>query len=189
MARPLLAFLLAAAPALAGPPDLPRFLTLDQMKQEYDARIEQARKEEEFLAKPREEKLVILFEEKGEEAVFEGKKLKADYVVKEIFEKWKEFQSPTPGQETIDVTERLKKALQARLVNVKEIDKNERYRASVPLVDALDHKLYHVRKAAIDCLSAVYATELFYKPDPDVTPQQRKQWKQSWEKHIAKMRK
>jgi len=178
--------LLLAREAGARPPSLPRFVRLDRLLAEYAERIEEVRRAEEFAAKPREEKLILFYRDGRPE--FEGKKLTADYVVEELFEKWKAVQVESPRQEDVATLLLLPDALKTRFqaAVLGAAVKQDRWRASKTLVDALMSDHLHMRLAAIKSLEAIYTATFLYNPNDSRSDRSAKQRK--WREHVDKMR-
>ncbi|MGQ0612283.1 MAG: hypothetical protein ACT4PV_00825 [Planctomycetaceae bacterium] len=172
--------------ASARPPTTPDFVRIDRLLAEYTARIDELRRAEEFAAKSREEKLVLYYREGRAE--YEGKKLTAAYVAEEIFEKWKAVQVETPRQEDFStlllLPDAFKVRFQAAVLN--RTVKEDRFRASKTMVDALLHDHLHIRQIAFRCLEAIYTATFLY--DPNASRGDRSAKQKKWREHIDKMR-
>jgi hypothetical protein len=133
----------------------------------------------------RARRMISLFREGVDK--FEGKSLTGARVVREVIENWDGWQRPeeeTP-EEAIRISKMLPHALRERYARVILIPKEDRYRASVPLVKALTHKNFHVREAAIECLKSIYGRTLLYRPH--ASPSARKQKQKKWKREIEKL--
>jgi hypothetical protein len=182
MTRAELLVVLLAGVAFARPPTVPDFARMDELDSILLNLRHKYKEAEEFQRKPREERMILLFERSRED--FEGKTLTGEYVVKELFEKWKVWRAKdkdTPA-EAIRILMLLPDALKVRYATGYPIPKLARYKASVPLVKALTHKNLHIRTAAIECLEAVYGRTLFYRPD--ASPGARKKKQSEWKREI-----
>ncbi|MHC4492244.1 MAG: hypothetical protein ACYTDU_11525, partial [Planctomycetota bacterium] len=67
-----------ASRAEAKPPESPQFARAKELLEKLEVRSERLKQEEEFQAKPREERLVLRFKEGAE--TFEGEELTGAYV-------------------------------------------------------------------------------------------------------------
>ena len=76
-------------------------------------------------------------------------------------------------------------ALKKRYV-VLPTPKMPRYLSSKPLMKPLDSPHFHIRKAAIDCLKAMYSQSGLYKPDADRA--QRRKRIREWKRRIEKLK-
>lgn len=184
--RPLAVLVLLAAPLFARPPEIPDFDRLEEVEARLHSLRSQLREEEEFRAKPREEKMILLFQ-RGEEK-FETKRLTGESLIDELFNKWPEARKDedefTP--QTIAILGLLPGALRERYYSVVPIPKLPRYKASRLLVKELGSKNVHLRRAAISCLEAIYGFTLMY--DPEATPSRREAIRKKWQKEIDKLR-
>jgi len=175
------AILLGAAAASARPPSLAGagFVRLKKLAEDFDERIREAKEAETIAALPREWQLVIAFE-RGQ-AQFGDKKLTPAYVAEEIFESWKAVRVLAPAPEDLKLFERLEKAMQARFQAGTQLTRafyRDRYDATKVMQKALMDDLLHIRAAAINCLVAIYNTDLLYKADlpPDDRRKSAKKW-------------
>jgi len=177
---------LLVAPAIARPPVAPDFARMAELQIQLTDKLQTIRRKEEFARKPRVERMTLSFERGAAE--FEGKKLTGERVAEELFEKWSELpkKEGDASPEVKRVLSLVPQAMKVRYANVVPIPKNNRYQASKVLVAALVHKNFHVRKAAIDALVAIYGRSLLYKPD--ASPNQRKARQKKWKREIDKLR-
>lgn len=191
--RILLPILLATAAAAAKPPTAPAFVRHDTLHFNLAEQFQKLEAKERFEAKPRIEKIILLFQDaKGDQPKYfgEGKdkiKLVGDDVAKEVLEEWKEIQVPRAkvSEENIRILWLLIPAMQARFARGGDIDKKERYDASRVLVDALMSDYIHIRSVAIECLKKIYRNEgRFYRPDQPRKDRLDKQ--KQWKKFILK---
>jgi hypothetical protein len=191
--RVLLPILLAAATVAAKPPKAPEFKRHDTLHFDLAKAYQVLEAKEQFEAKPRIEKIILLFQDaKGNETKYfgEGKekvKLVGDDVAKEILENWKEIQTPrvNVSEENIRILWLLIPAMQAHYAAGREFDKKERYDASRVLVDALMSDYIHIRSVAIECLKKIYRNEgRFYRPEQSKKDRLDKQ--KGWKKFIRK---
>ncbi len=173
--------LLLPAAAAAKPVPVPNFGRIATLRNAYLRKIQERRQAERFEKLPLQEKLVALYAK--EEEKFDGKPLTAERVVRELLE-WYESQGPNPGKEQDELMTRLAAALGQRLnlVNNVLVDKDQRHKASKPLVDALMHKLQHVREIAIECLFRIYGTRKLYRPK--AASRSRRAVQRDWKKFI-----
>ena len=191
--RILLPILLAAAAAAARPPKAPAFARHDSLHFKLAEQFQKLEAKEQFEAKPRMEKIILLFQDaKGDEPQYFGKdkekiKLVGDDVAKEVLEEWKAIQVPREkvSEEDIRILWLLIPAMQARYGRGGDIDKKERYDASKVLVDALTSDYLHIRSVAIECLKQIYRNEgRFYRADAPKKDRIDKQKK--WRRFILK---
>ena len=176
-----LAVLLLPASAAAKPVAIPNFGRIPTLRNAYLRKIAERLQAERFEKLPLEEKLVTLYEK--EEEKFDGKPLTAERVVRHLLE-WYESQGPAPGKEQDDLMKRLAEALGQRLnlVNNVLVDKDQRHKASKPLVDGLMHKLQPVREISIECLFRIYGTRKLYRPE--AASRSRRTVQRDWKKFI-----
>ena len=175
-----------AVPAFARPPEVPEFARMADLKMRLVDRLQTLRAKEEFARKPRQERMVLSFQREIVE--FDGKKLTGELVARELFEKWAKLpkKEGDADAEVKRILALVPQAMKVRYANVVPIPKNNRYQASKVLVAALLHKNFHVRKAAIDSLVAIYGRSLLYKPD--ASSGQRKARQKKWKREIEKLR-
>ena len=181
--RAAILVLLILPAALAKPPEVPGYARMEELRQRMVARKDQLAQQEAFEAKPRVEKLILNFQ-RGKPTP-EGRKLTGEMVVKELF-KWDPLMTTAPEDSALKVLEQLDDAMRERFARVVPIPKEERYQASEELVKALTHQYFHIRKAAIDALFAIYADRKFYQPE--MTAAKRKAKQKEWKKYIASKR-
>ena len=135
------------------------------------------------MGRPRQERMILGFS--ANETEFEGKKLTGETLVKEIFEKWPAIQRKDPSPDALRILAMLAPALKKRYVVV-PTPKMPRYLSSKPLMKPLDSPHFHIRKAAIDCLKAMYSQSGLYKPGADRA--RRRKIMHQWKKRIEKMK-
>ena len=181
---------LLAVPALAKPPVVLDYHRMDELEKRLADLAERLRKKEEFARKPRPERMIILFDRmplvpKTFATEFEGKKLNGETLVKEIFEKWPAIQRDKPSEDALRILALLAPALK-RIYRVLPTPKAHRYPASKPLMKQLDSPHLHIRKAAIECLQAMYSMNLFYRPKAPRA--ERRKRIREWKKRIEKMK-
>ena len=172
------------AVARAKPPVVSGYARMEDLRQRMVARRDMLVKQEEFEKKPRVEKLILNFM-RGKPTP-EGRKLTGEIVVKEVI-KWEPLQRSAPTEESLAVLAQLDDAMRERFALVVPIPKRERYAASKQLVKALTHQYFHIRKAAIESLKAIYGDARFYQPE--MSPAKRKQKQKEWQKYIESKRK
>lgn len=172
-----------AGAAAAKPPGTLHFRRIDDLKIELEMQYEKLKRQEDFPKKVREERLVILLG-KGEKR-FEGRHLTGYYVVETLLH-WDAAEHDDPAPETLRILALLPEALKQRYALVMPIPKEQRYRASGPLVDALNSRYRHLRVTALACLEALYGTRLGYHPDLPVA--ERKKKLLEWTKRIRALR-
>ncbi len=177
--------LLLPAAAAAKPVSVPNFGRIATLRNAYLRKIQERRQAESFEKLPLQEKLVALYAK--EEEKFDGKPLTAERVVRELLA-WYESQGPNPGKEQDELMTRLAAALGQRLnlVNNVLVDKDQRHKASKPLVDGLMHKLQPVREISIECLFRIYGTRKLY--NPEATSRRRRTVQRDWKKYIETKR-
>ena len=174
---------LVAAPVAARPPKITNYARIDNLLAHYDRETARLRREAEFRAKPRIERMIIRYRQ---QRTFEGKKLAGDYVVKQVFDDWDAIQKTSPTEADVKILMQLPQALKANYSGIRAVGVNrkERLNASKPLVKALTHDRLHMRQAAIDCLKAIYGTINLYRAD--ASEADRKKAKRSWEGYIKR---
>ncbi|MHC4547187.1 MAG: hypothetical protein ACYTEZ_00285 [Planctomycetota bacterium] len=180
MRKTVLLLVLVAA-ARAEPPESRHYVRMDDLHLRLADRQAELRAQEEFAKKSREEKILISFD-RGDKK-FEKLRLSGESVVKTILD-WSEVEKDSPTEETLRVLEELGNVLEKKYARVVDIPKRERHRASLPLVEALTDKRFHVRHAAIEALKKIYRTPNghFYQPDAD--PKQRKEKQKVWKRFV-----
>ncbi len=170
----------------AKPPETDGYARYNELRARLAARARRVQAEEEFKAKPIQEKYLIMYSRKAE--TFEGFKLTGENVVNEILFKWDDVQKPTKelSEAHLKVLEDMPNILAARYQTLK-FDKKDRYNTARPLVKALQADRQHIRRAAINCLKRIYSNEgLFYQPD--LPPNGRKDKARDWLRYIKKRR-
>ncbi len=173
--------LLLPAAAAARPVAVPNFGRIATLRNAYLRKIQERRRAESFEKLPLQEKLVVLYAK--EEEKFDGKPLTAERVVRELLA-WYESQGPNPGKEQDELMNRLAEALGQRLnlVNNVLVDKDQRHKASKPLLEGLMHKLQPVREISIECLFRIYGTRKLYRAE--ATSRHRRTVQRDWKKFI-----
>ena len=186
-----LVILLVASVVAAKPPKAPGFTREDSLHFRLAEQLQKLEAKEQFEAKPRIEKIIVLFQNlKPTDPQFFGKdkdkiKLVGDVVATEVLEKWKDIQVPREkvSEENLRILALMIPAMQARFGRGLDVDKKERYDASKVLVDALTSDYLHIRWAAIECLKVIYRNEgRFYRPEAPKKDRIDKQKK--WRKFI-----
>lgn len=187
---PLLLVASFALPAAAKPTSMPGFLRLDQLQEKMAEKLRSKREEEAFAAKPLQERWLLALRQGAK--TFDGQKLLPENVVREIFEKWKDFQQKTPTEESLRIVSLLPETLSLVYLPSKlgpeGWTKTQRHKTSKILIDQLDSPFLHVRSAAIDALEGVYGTRLFYQPAEDIPKRQREKWIDGWRDYNDKQR-
>ena len=102
-------------------------------------------------------------------------------LVKELF-KWEPLMDNAPTAEALAVLDQLPDAMRERYARVVPIPKRPRYSASKQLVSALTDQYFHIRKAAIESLFAIYADRKFYQPG--MAPAKLKAKQKEWSRYI-----
>jgi hypothetical protein len=155
MNRVALPLALLCAAAAAKPPVVPDYARMGELESHFNDVFVELKAKEEFARKSLQEQLVIKLGD-GVKSWGPIKNLTGEAVVKEIFEKWKAAQvAENPPQEVVDTLALLPKVLK-KLYDRMPIPKEERFKATDPLVDALLSDYPHLRQAAIDCLWEIY---------------------------------
>jgi hypothetical protein len=120
----------------------------------------------------------------GGERTHDGTEVTGERLLAEILHNWTAWrceEEATP-LEARRILELLPRALKERYAHTFPIPKRTRYLASVQVVKALTHANVHVRRAAINCLIAMYSRTLLY--DPDAPPDERLAKQRAWEEWI-----
>lgn len=165
----------SALPAEAKPPGSPQFARARELMERLEVRSERLKKEEEFKAKPRVERLVLRFKEGA--PTFEGEELTGVYVIREVVA-WDRMQSRVVPEDAEGVLLLLPEAFKERygfFYTKSKALRRQRRCASLRLVAALTHDLRHVRKLAIECLAAMYGVRHGYKVDAPEAERKRRQ--------------
>jgi len=186
MRRLVLLLPLLAAAAAAQPPESKDFRRMNDLKDRIASRSAQLKAQADFDAKPREEKILILFD-RGEKK-FDKATLTGKFVVETALLKWEEVQQAAPSPAARRVLKDLPDVLARRYTAAVEIDKRDRYDASKELVDALDSDFVHVRAAAIDALRKIYRSPNGFGYREDMDKRERRNIIRLWERHIDKER-
>ncbi|MHC4959520.1 MAG: hypothetical protein ACYTGN_14230 [Planctomycetota bacterium] len=183
--RTLILLALVALPAAARPPTVTTILRMDELEVKLADLHDQLKAEEEFKNKPREERMILRFEQGAK--TFEGKKLTGEMVCTAVLKDWKAVQKAlaelTPAE--AEILALLPGALGKRY-KAPPIPKKERFAASKVLVKLLTAKQDTIRKAAIDSLFAIYDKSLLYKHD--LPPAARRERQSKWSNEIKKLR-
>ena len=172
--------LLLAAPALAKPPGSRGFMRMDDLRAALAAKQQKLTALEEFTNKPLMERVFIKFTQ-GEDK-YEKLDLTAEKVVKLLL-KWDAMDAPEPSEAVQRVLNALPAALKARFDKI-PIPRRDRHKASKPLVEALTHKHYHVRKAVFEALKLMYRYPSGHFYQPDATEKLRKEKQKVWKRYI-----
>jgi hypothetical protein len=168
----------------AKPPASPQFVRADALEQVLQARLKELREKEEFDAKPRPERLVILLKRGVKQMGDE--KLTGVGVIKEVFA-WKALQENELGKSAKNTVALLPEALHGCFGGFGVRSKSElreRYKAARELVDALTDKHARIRQLSIDCLFVLYGETRGYKPDAPES--ERKRIQKKWAKEIRR---
>jgi hypothetical protein len=193
MARRTATLVLLAAAAGAQPPASEGFKRTDALRAELATRLAEAKKQEEFEAKPREEKLAILLlladPRLKPPPKFDRVEIVPDKVAKEILE-WDQVQTDKPSESAVRALTHLRDALHKRYGDPAVVDysRTDRYDVSKLLVKELTSKHLHLRAASFEMLKDIYRNPngLFYRPD--ATERMRKDKQREWERYITKER-
>jgi len=181
--RILVALLAATLAASASPPSVKGFMRMDRLAAAIGERITQLREKEEFEAKPREERLVVLFRKRVE--TYEKKALTGAYVVEEVFD-WDAVRGAKPTADADRTVGLLAMALGERFgptVKLKSrAEQRERYATGKELVDLLNHDRLYVRMAAFACLRQMYGRTHDYRPD--APERERRKAQRHWRSEI-----
>lgn len=177
----LTVLLLLPVVAAAKPVAIPNFGRLPKLRNDYLRKIAERLQAEAFDKLAPEEKLVTLYEREQEK--LDGKPLTAERVVRDLLA-WYESKGPSPGKEQDELMKRLAEALGQRLnlVNNVLVDKDQRHKASKPLVDGLMHKQELMREISIECLFRIYGTRKLYRANGN--SRQRRAVQRDWKKFI-----
>jgi len=186
MRLPILLLPLLAAVAAARPPESKEYRRMNDLKDLIASRAAQLKAQAEFEAKPREEKILILFE-KGQDK-FEGKSLTGEYVVEMTLLKWAEAQQPIPSPAAQRVLKDLPDVLSRRYTATVEVDKKDRYDASRELLRAADSDSPRVRATAIEALRKIYRMMSGFGYRDNMDKRERRGILKLWERHIDKER-
>jgi len=184
----LAAFLLGAlaADAWAQPPVSAHYARKDELLARLTARAAELTRQEEFAARPRVERMVVLFG-RGETR-FDGEAMTGESVVREVLEA-EEVQVDGPSEDARRVFAALSDALHERYGFIYASSKDQsqqRYRASRLLVDALTSPYPEVRRGAIACLERLYDRTLEY--DPDASESSRRARQRAWKQELRRWR-
>ncbi|MEE8105154.1 MAG: hypothetical protein V3T86_06435 [Planctomycetota bacterium] len=173
-----------AGVADARPPKIGNYARIDVLLAKFnEASVRQAEMER-FLKKPRMERMILSFLWHWKE--FENKTLTGEVVVKEVFKSWTAFHAPKPEPDVVRIAALLPAALMENYSAMKaaSVDKDERHKASLTLVDALNDKQFHVRMLAISCLKQIYGTSNQYSAT--ASSRDRRKSQASWKKLIKR---
>ncbi|MHC4135190.1 MAG: hypothetical protein ACYS0K_09415 [Planctomycetota bacterium] len=173
-----------ASRAEAKPPESPQFARAKELLEKLEVRSERLKQEEEFKAKPREERLVLRFKEGAE--TFEGEELTGAYVIRAIME-WDRVRLKVTPDDVKGVLLLLPEAFKARygfIYTKSKALRKQRRCASAHLVAALTHERRHVRKLAIECLDAMYGERHRYKVDAPEAERRRRQ--KEWRRALSR---
>jgi hypothetical protein len=173
-----------AGVADARPPKIRNYARIDVLLTKFNEAAVQQAEMERFLKKPRMERMILSFAFQWKE--FEKKPLTGEIVVKEVFKSWNEFHKSKPDAEATRIAELLPPALMANYSAMKaaSVDKDERHKASLTLIDALNDKQHHVRNLAIKCLKQIYGTSNQYSAT--ASSRDRRKSQASWKKLIKR---
>lgn len=177
---------LLAAVTAAQPPESKEFRRMKDLKDRIASRSAQLKAQAEFEAKPREEKIVILFN-RGEKK-FERSNLTGEYIVETALLKWAEMQQAVPTPAARRVLATLPDTLARRYTAAVEIDKRDRYGASKELLRGLDSEFIHVRAAAFDALKKIYRTQSGFMYSEKMDKRERRDPIKKWERFIERER-
>jgi len=173
-----------ASRAEAKPPESPQFVRANELLEKLEARSERLKQEEEFKAKPREERLVLRFKEGA--TTFQGEELTGAYVIREIMA-WDRVRLKVTPADVKRVLLVLPEAFKARYGFVYTKSKalrKQRRCASARLVAALTHECRHVRRLAIECLDAMHGARHGYKVDAPLCERRRSQ--KEWRRAVSR---
>jgi len=169
----LLLGLLPVAELRADPPKIPGYARLRELRDHLDATLTRLRQQEEFEAKPYPEKLLIWFEQGLEKTPApDNKRLSGEFVVRELF-RWDRMRDHgAPGEVTRVALNDLPRVMRVRFRDAIPIPKRERAKAALEICDYLNDEHFHIRKAAIDAIAAIYNETKGYTPD--MSPRDRR---------------
>ena len=177
--RHLLAPLLLALIAHAEPPAAD-FSRLKGLRDDLRDRIAELQQQEEFNAKPREERMLIAFG-RGDPK-FEAKELGGKAVVKACLA-WADLCQARPTEAGRRVMELLPKVMRERYAVA--VNRKERRDVSSLLVEALDSEFLPVRQAVIDSLKAIYGVPGGFNYDPTLAAKGNSKAIKEWRRYVA----
>jgi len=183
--RVLLPLLLVAIHVAAQPPVVEdSFRRLRRLRTDIGDQYAALKEQEEYALKPREEKMLILFD-KGEKK-FEGKAIDGPKVVETIL-KWDQVNQDPPTEAGKRVLAELPGVLFRRYAQAIEIPKDRR-EVSLKLCDALDSDFPLVRGAAFEALKKVYRTPSGFMYNVDMSKKERQDPIKSWKNYVKKQK-
>jgi len=173
-----------AGVADAKPPKIANYRRIDGLLEKFNEAAHQQAEMERFLKKPRMEQMIISFQRRKKE--FQGKPLTGEIVVKEVFKSWSALHTANPEADVTRIANLLPLALMSNYSSMKaaSVDKDERHKASLTLIDALNGKQHHVRVLAIACLKHIYGTGNQYSAT--ASSRDRRKSQASWKKLIKR---
>jgi hypothetical protein len=175
---------LLAGAAAAKPPVVPGYARIGEAGRWLNEVYAELKAKEDFAGKCFEEQLVIKLRE-GAKSWGRVKPLTAEAVVKELLEEWGAAQQDKPPGDVVRILGLLAEVLDEKFGGV-QAPKDERYKASLPLVAALTNEHLAVRQAAIDCLTKIYGSSRFFWPN--LRPAERKSRQREWYSYIRRMK-
>jgi hypothetical protein len=168
----------------AKPPESPGFARARELLEKLEVRSERLKQQEEFKAKPREERLVLRFKEGA--ATFQGEDLTGAFVIRAIIG-WNRAQLEVVPDDVKRVLLVLPQAFEARygfIYTKSKALRKEKHSAGARLVATLTHERRHLRKLAIECLEAMYGVRHGY--EVDASPAERKRKQREWRRALAR---
>ncbi|HEX5137750.1 MAG TPA: hypothetical protein VFY93_12300 [Planctomycetota bacterium] len=182
--RPALPLLLLAIAVVAQPPKVEDFRRMKELRSDMADRHALLKDREEYALKPREEKMLILFD-RGEEK-FEGKKLDGASLVVTIL-KWDQVNQEPPTEAGKRVLADLPNVLFRRYGQAIEVPR-DRKEVCLKLCDALDSDFTLVRASAFDALKKIYRTPSGFMYNVDMTKKERQDPIKSWKNYVKKQK-
>lgn len=177
--RSLAALALLVSAAGAMPPISTDFVRLREFREAIRIRAAELREQEEYAAKPREEKMLLALRKREK---FEGKETAAKAVVTACFA-WDDARQEVASEAAERTLALLPVVLGERWG--KAFDRKERREVSVVLLKALEHDVLRIRKAAIASLRALYVPPRDDAYDPAGPAKDRAADVRAWKRHVA----
>jgi len=183
---PALLIALPASAVRADPPAIPGYARLGELQEHLLTTLSHLQQQEAFERKPYPEKMLLWFEQGLDKTPDSGKKLTAEVVVRELF-RWDRMREHDAAQEVTQIIQvDLPRVMREKFREVVPIPKTERYKAAMELADYLNDEFFHIRKAAIDSIVAIYTESKGY--DPAMSARDRRKKEQEIKDMIRKLR-
>jgi len=187
LALPALLIVLPASAVRADPPAIPGYARLGELQEHLLTTLSHLQQQEAFERKPYPEKLLLWFEQGLDKTPdSSGKRLTAEFVVRELFRWDRMREHDAPPEITQIVLVDLPRVMREKFRDVVPIPKTERFKAAMEIADYLNDEFFHIRKAAIDAIVAIYNESKAY--DPTMSPRDRRKKEQEIKDMIRKLR-